>query len=82
LDGETMAGSSGDIAMRTAIILLGSLTLWTTLEAAAQTPAGSELISLVQALGSIETTTTPVRAPKQCGPAKPGAASLWRVSAK
>jgi hypothetical protein len=65
--------------MRTAIVLLGSLTLWTTLEAAAQTPAGSELISLVQALGPIETTSARAPARRQCGPAQQGAAALWRV---
>ncbi|MCB1413824.1 MAG: hypothetical protein KDJ76_11900 [Xanthobacteraceae bacterium] len=67
--------------MKTAIVLLGSLTLWTTLEAAAGTPAGTEFISLVQALGPIKTATMLAAAPKQCGPLKPATAVHWRASA-
>jgi hypothetical protein len=73
MDDETVAGSPGDTAMKTAAVLLGSLTLWTTLEAAAGTPAGSELVLLVQALGPIKTETTSLPAPRPCAPAKPAA---------
>lgn len=61
--------------MKIAIVLLGALTLSTALGAAIGTPAGMELISLVQALGPIETATRSIPTPRQCGPVKTKAAT-------